>query len=335
MNGFGVLGWFSISNAQSAVMSILTPIVVMLCYRRKNIALLTVTTALGFAQLYLLGTRLAFFTILVVAFGLALTAILTRKVSIPSLLIIFALMAVCCAAVRYSPMYRNQNVYNSVMSDKQHDANVMVQQAEQGEDEDGTAETPELSEEEIARRRMRGLRKIYRFYIPDMTSRFGADEVIAAYDYSSQITEITATRPKKIMFCEMLMDEHTWLSRVFGLELTRMSWRGNVYDVENDFHGIYFLYGWAGLAMMLLFIAYFIFLIIRALLKNFKRYFTLEAGAFGMAFCLALVYAYCTAGVLRRPNASFYLSVVLAVIYYLVELREYPEPAEKKGLREQ
>ena len=38
-----------------------------------------------------------------------------------------------------------------------------------------------------------------------------------------------------------------------------------------------------------------------------------------------MIYAYCTAGVLRRPNASFYLSVLLAAIYYLTRLREYPE----------
>ena len=42
-----------------------------------------------------------------------------------------------------------------------------------------------------------------------------------------------------------------------------------------------------------------------------------------MAFCIALIYAYNTAGVLRRPNSSFYLSVLLAVIYYLTTIRNY------------
>ena len=329
-NGFGVLGWFATSNAQSAIMSILTPIVVMICYRRKNTLLLTITAALGFAQLYLLGTRLAFVSILVVVVGVAFTAIINRKISVLRLLILFVLAAACCGLIKQSPMYKNQNVHTSVMSQKQQDANNMALKAEQ--EGEKPEDKPELSEEELAERRMKGLRKIYQSYISDMTSRFGTDEVIKAYNYTSQISEITATRPKKIMFCEMLMEEHTLLSRVFGMELSRMSWKGNNYDVENDFHGIYFLYGWAGLGLMVLFIAYFVFLIAKALLKNFKRYFTLEAGAFGMAFCFCLVYAYCTAGILRRPNASFYLSVVLAVIYYLTQLREYPQEEEKKGL---
>ena len=65
----------------------------------------------------------------------------------------------------------------------------------------------------------------------------------------------------------------------------------------------------------------------QALARSLRRAFTLEAGAFGMAFLLALVYAYHTAGILRRPNASFYLSVILAVIFYLVRLRRWESEA--------
>ena len=58
----------------------------------------------------------------------------------------------------------------------------------------------------------------------------------------------------------------------------------------------------------------------------------MEAGAYGMAVVLALVNAYNTAGILRRPNASFYLSVILAVIYYLVKIKKYPEYIKPKGI---
>ena len=59
----GILGWYSFGNAQSAIMSILAPIVILLCYRRKNFLLFTVTSITALAQLYLMGTRLAFFSI--------------------------------------------------------------------------------------------------------------------------------------------------------------------------------------------------------------------------------------------------------------------------------
>ena len=76
--------------------------------------------------------------------------------------------------------------------------------------------------------------------------------------------------------------------------------------------------------MMLAFLFWFLYHIFRALLRNFRQYFTIEAGAIGMSLCMALIYAYCTAGVLRRPNSSFYLSVLLAAAYFLTELRYYP-----------
>ena len=103
------------------------------------------------------------------------------------------------------------------------------------------------------------------------------------------------------------------------------------YDVENDFHGIYVLYGLVGLVLLGAFFLYFLGLILWALLKNAKKYYTTEAGAWGVALVMALLHAFATAGILRRPNASFYLSVVLAVIYYLVLIRRYPavQPMEE------
>ena len=115
------------------------------------------------------------------------------------------------------------------------------------------------------------------------------------------------------------------LSHLFGLELGDMTYLRENYDLENDFHGISMLYGWAGLALLGLFLFYFIGLIIWALAKNAKRYYTLAAGGYGIALLMGLMHAYATAGVLRRPNASFYLSIILAVIYFLVMIRKYDD----------
>ena len=57
---------------------------------------------------------------------------------------------------------------------------------------------------------------------------------------------------------------------------------------------------------------------------------------FFAALCLCLVYAYFTAGVLRRPNASIYMSVLLAAVYYLTQMRSeqpdaLPDGEEKRA----
>ena len=227
------------------------------------------------------------------------------------------MLVVCCAFVKQSPMYINQNRYNLAMTSKQGDAEVMIRRT--------TGDSEDLSTVDPAER-YHALCTIYNFYSPKLCQRFGTARVMSAYDYSDQVTDITATRHRKIVFCSMLMDEHPFVSRIFGMELSRMSFDGDIYDVENDFHGIYFLYGWAGLALMVAFVAYFLYLVAKFLIQDFHKYFTSESGAYGISLCLCLIYAYCTAGMLRRPNASVYMSVLLAAVYYLTQMRsEQPD----------
>ena len=76
---------------------------------------------------------------------------------------------------------------------------------------------------------------------------------------------------------------------------------------------------------MILFLLYFIWLIAKALVTDFKTHFTLEAASWGIALVCCLLHVYYTAGVLRRPNASFYLAAVLAAVYYLVQVKKYPK----------
>jgi len=154
---------------------------------------------------------------------------------------------------------------------------------------------------------------------------FGAEETMVMYNFTTDIHDFSALRPKKLMYAALLMDSSPLSARFFGLELSRFTMKGQIYDVENDFHGVYYLCGGVGLALYLAFIGYFIYLVLWALTKNFKRYFTYEAAGYGIAFLMCMAHVYNTAGVLRRPNASIFLSAILAAIYYLVRLRQYPE----------
>lgn len=128
----GILGWYTFGNAQSAIMSILAPIVILLCYRRKNFLLFTVTSIAALAQLYLMGTRLAFFSIAVAALGVPIVLVLTGKARTSKryIAVLVLILAACCATYKQSPMYINQNQYQVAMSYKQNDADVMIRRVE-------------------------------------------------------------------------------------------------------------------------------------------------------------------------------------------------------------
>lgn len=307
----GLLGWFYFANSQSAILAALVPVLLMQAIRSKKTLWTAAAAVVSFGVLYLFATRLAFFAIFVSAAGLILVMPLCRRLDKKAAAILLVGAVVCGAGYFVSPMYRNQAEHQDIVREKQQRADGMIAQAEA---EYGTTaeQSPELC-----------LLPVYEEHLGGLVDRFGAERVMQEYGYSRDAERLSGWREMKITYCRLLMEDTGLPAVLFGMELSDMTWDGEIYDVENDFHGVFFLYGIAGLAVFVLFLLYFAWLIARAMLRDFSRYFTLEAGAFGISLCLLLVHVYCTAGVVRRPNASFYLSVVLAVIYYFVKIKSY------------
>ena len=171
-------------------------------------------------------------------------------------------------------------------------------------------------------------RYAYEWFQRRMVNKYGLERLVEAYNGSEKASVLADARLRKLTYCRLMLEELPSSSRWFGLNYDDMEYYHEIFDVENDFHGILYLYGYAGFAAMAAFLLYFLVLILLALIRNFKRYFTVEAGACGMALLMGLVRAYATAGVLRRPNATFYLSLVLALIWYLIKVRQYDDPKE-------
>lgn len=314
--GLGVLGWFYTPSAQSAILTMLVPVVVAFVVERKGYrpgwTLGASLVSLG--VLYCFGTRLAYAALLGTGLGLALSLLIlkgTRR--LPTLCAAAALLACTALAlgtVTLSPMYENDRQKGDNLLLKQEDIDRMVAE------DDAQAVRAGLAEEE---RRTARLRTAYEVYLAGPTERFGLERTAEFYGYSTDAGLVADDRVEKLNYCRMLLEDEPQC-RFFGLELRKMVCGGAVYDVENDFHGIYYLCGGVGLAMLLLFLGWFVMRIVRALIRDFKGYFTLEAAGFGIALICCLAHGYFTAGVLRRPNATFYLAVILAAVYALTRV---------------
>ncbi len=308
----GVLGWFSTTNAQSAILCAIVPVVLMQCMRKTKPVYLLAGMVVGFGVLYLFATRLSYFAIFITAAGMIVVMLLSRVWNSRIAAILLLGAVVCGAGFTVSPMYANRIAQKNVAEEKQLEADAMIRYVEKQ-----YHTTAEQSPEQC-------LAPLYQEYLGEMMDRFGIERIMQTYGYTTDVSELKDARRMKIIYCTYLMEDAGTAAKLFGLELQDMVWENRTFDVENDFHGIYYLYGAVGMALFIVFLLYFVVLALRALLRDFKKYMTWEAGAFGVSLCLLLLHVYCTAGVLRRPNASFYLSVVLAVIYYLVKLRTYP-----------
>ena len=104
-------------------------------------------------------------------------------------------------------------------------------------------------------------------------------------------------------------------TRILGFEVTEMGTDG-LRDVENDWPALFYYYGYLGLALYAAFILYFIRLILKKLKGDFSGTLTVLNFSLGLALVLQLALAQFSGALVRRPNVSIYLSVILALIYY-------------------
>ncbi len=329
-DGEGFIGWFANTNSQSAILTAAAPVAVLYVYEKKGWRSLhfIATLILACLALSLFGTRLCYAGMAAMTLGLAASIIIIRpKNCLRALSFIFAAVLFTCA-IPLSPMVRHQTKYNDFQSERQENVDNILsrppasdtsQESAPAEPDSGTDTAP--TKKELIER----LTPIYEFYAADFVAIFGIEETIEMFDYTSDIYKITATRPKKLIFAQLLMENSPPSSLFFGIELSRFTVDDAIYDVENDLHGIYYLYGAVGLAAMLAFIGYFIYLIGEALVRDRRRYFTLDAAAWGISLVMCLGHVYCTAGVLRRPGASVYLAAILAAVYFLTRIADKEE----------
>ena len=319
----GLRGWCFWPNAQSAILSLLAPMAILYALRRweNRFWVIALISAVSFSLLWLHGTRLAYLCLLMTAAGLALTALIKK---LPKRY--FVLFLVCCLVfgclLPVSPMTRNQQKVEDNAVRKQEILTTLIE-----ENEEAAAQYEQGSDAYRAAR----LELAYRFFLPGLVERFGIQKTAEVFDYSEDAAVVANERTWKLHYCKLLMeDSNTKLSRLFGLNVSDMVAANLSHDCENDLHAMYYLYGYAGLTMLLLFLAYFLFLIVRAMLKNAKKTFTVESACIGIALLSLLAHTYFTCGVLRRTNTLFYFGVILALVYRLTREEDPSRLSERK-----
>lgn len=309
----GICGWFYFANSQSAILTMLVP--VALCYvleKKEKLWKFAAVCVVGFGVLYFFATRLAYIAMIGTGAAIVLSLVIMRKrvqmdIKRP-VAVLLVCTIVCLGAVSLSPMEENARLVERNKILKQQDIDAMV-----AADEAAAAQAG-LEGEDFA---LAGIRSAYEKYLAGPTGHFGLARTAALYDRSTDAGDIADVRRARLNFCKMLLEDQPGLSFWFGMEREDMSHDGITYDVENDFHGLFYLTGAVGLVLVVAFLGWFLLRIFLALLRSFKQVFTLPAVGCGVALLCALVHAYATAGVLRRPNVTFYLAALLAMSYGL------------------
>ncbi len=366
----GVMGWFSIPNAQSTILVMAAPLALFWAYRTGKWPVFLLASLLCFGLLFATGTKLTFYSIFIIGGAYIFLFVLQlQKQSVKFALPLLLLLAAAFLFRHQSPMALREQM--SAYSRGLYDQMVEETLKSTGTDEEviktiqrgvNRKQTNERTLEEIHR----GLISVYTSqdtygeFLHDMNQRFGVYRVMDAYNYSASSGILSDFRVMKSLFSRMVWEEKDLCTRFLGYEYNEVVVGDTIYDLENDFPAVYYFFGYTGFGLYLLVFAYIVVAVLRAyfldvracygtlparagwgwilrvlgaLGQGLRRFLTVEMGAVGMSFLLAVIAAQISGYVLRRPNVTIYFAISAACLLYLCTYKRGEGSQEGKGLR--
>lgn len=305
VTNIGVKGWFATSNSQSYIVSAMAMLALYASYREKNNVLFILTMVLAFVQMFLIGTLVALYSIFITAISFLVIMLWNRE---KRWVMASALVLAMVATVLALPLSASRQVQQAEQIALERWEGVLEEQ-EQEKEEEQIPEKPTL--------------KLAGTILSDMEERFGYEKVLEVYGGHIDAEELMDARLKKINFGRLAMAEGDVLTLLFGLEDADMIFKEETYDPENDFPAVFFFYGIVGVVLYVAFLGYFAWILGKDIVKSLKK-LPVEKTILALSLVLSLGCAEMSANVLRRPNASIYISLMLAYAYYVCKVKKEP-----------
>lgn len=330
----GLKGWFVNSNSQSIIIVTLIPLALDYLNQKKNLIWSVLFAAIAWFMMISNGTRVAYFSIFIIFGGYVCYYIFHylihrkdgAKFKTVLSIVYICLMVISIIGYPKTPRYYMTHLYNDARE---------KDEAQRIEELEGIEGDPGITLEEIlsdpANRE-----RIIRYYTPlldpGMVNRFGTEKILYAYGYLPDSWLITDVRKTKRINAELIWDESDMITKLIGFEYTNVeNPQGDVLDLENDYPAIFYYYGYLGFGLYLLFLFYFIYLIGKTVILNFEDAINPFNFALLLTYILQIASAQFSGAILRRPNVSIYMSIIMGLIYYQT-MKKTAKTADKKNL---
>lgn len=319
----GLKGWFQNANGQSIILASLIPFMISYSLKKNKFIFVFLTSLFSWFILISNGTKVDYFAIYIIFGGylayLIFEYIVIRKenhkLNIPAICLFAVLMVISAVGYQYTPRAKVDLGNTSAREDE----NVEMNEALSSIHNSGESLT---IEEMMADQEMREelLAYLTPKLPPIMVDRFGAERVLVeGYGYIPDAYMLADTRENKVRFARMLWSDSDALTRLVGFEYSNViDYVGEegTYDLENDYPALFYYYGYLGSGLYFLFLGYFIFRLVRKVIFDFKNSINLFNFSLLIVFGIQLFAAQLSGAILRRPNVSIYLSIVLMLIYF-------------------
>lgn len=320
VENLGTSGWVIDSNrcCHSDILSTLAVFAAYYAYSSKTAAVRFIIPAAVFAALITNGTTACYITLLAITAGFPIFVLLQsmiRKEKISRehrcfIVLLGALFLTAILIYPYTPRYKMEELERNSYSDNEQ--KFVEEMNALGYDIYNMTLEEKMSDPVVHEK----LTDYYNKFIYSSLENlmiFGTDRVIEALNGTINAETLGDTRLFKRLNASFIFEDSDRLTRFAGFDFSRFASPKD--DLENDYHAIYYYYGYIGIAALILAVLYIIFRIVRLMLSDFKASLTVMNFTLLMCFLLQLGLAHFSGAMLRRPNASIYLAVVIALIY--------------------
>ena len=331
MENLGISGWVTESN-RCCHSDILAGLAVFTAYGAFCTPIIWIKFLLPlliFAAMITNATTSCYLTLLAVTAGfpifMVLRSFLIKKKNdrfTNFLIIEFAvLFAACLIIYPYTPRCKMEELKNAAYNNVEQ--KFVEEMADLGYDIYNMTLEEKMSDPVVHEKLSTYYRGFISHTVESLKDRFGVDRVIRAMNGTISAEVLDDARIMKRLNASFVFEDSDSLTHLFGYEFGNV--RHAYEDLENDWDAIFYYYGYLGIASYILVTAYLFLRIIRILILHFRE--SLTPLNFTLLFCFVLQIGLAgfSGALLRRPNASVYLSLVIAQIWYRTKLSS-PSP---------
>ena len=165
---------------------------------------------------------------------------------------------------------------------------------------------------------------LYIGVMPDLFDRFGPERVLKQYQMTTDVERLIDVRLMELAYAAMIWQDADLPTKLLGFEATQVGTDG-VYDMENDWPALFYYYGPVGLGLYVLLLLAVLLRIPGALRRDWRGTLNEENLTLLLVLALQLGLAQFSGAILRRPNVSIYLALVLALIVFQTRRAEKGE----------
>lgn len=288
---FGITGWFTSANTQSMILAIISPIFLYFGTKKRNITYSIFLSAVFFL-LYINGTKACYLTLVLTLVVICYTLLIKARKNKYKLFITFLAFVMSIACYKFSATYnRISELRNGRKSNTE-----ISQLIERGN----------LTKEET-------IYILNSTLFRDVIADFGEDKVYEIMKDRISLTKIYDNRELKKVYGQLIFDESDTFTKYVGFSHGIIT--SYQRDVENDFTGIFYYYGYIGFSLYVAFILYFAYKGIKTMVLKPIKIVSSRFVIFTFAILLGLFGAEESGALLRKPNSNIYFSLIFAVYY--------------------